>query len=220
MGIRATKPNELFHIDVTIIKLLDGTRAYLHGVIDNYSRKILGWKLATRLEAGATCEVLMQAARFLPNESEPATVIADSGVENVNSQVDELLNLGRLRRVLAQVEVAFSNSLIEAWWRSLKHNHLFLRHLDSFTTLQRLVAFYVDEHNTKMPHSAWGGQTPDEIYFGRGADVPDELAAARTRARKQRMETNRNLACGDCRASLDEDDPIRPLPPHAREIAA
>ena len=34
-GIRATKPGELLHIDVTIIKLLDGTRAYLHAVIDS-----------------------------------------------------------------------------------------------------------------------------------------------------------------------------------------
>ena len=29
-GIRATRPGELLHIDVTIIKLLDGTRTYLH----------------------------------------------------------------------------------------------------------------------------------------------------------------------------------------------
>jgi hypothetical protein len=39
LGVRATKPNELWHIDVTILKLLDGTRAYVHAVIDNYSRK-------------------------------------------------------------------------------------------------------------------------------------------------------------------------------------
>ncbi len=35
IGIRAKAPGELFHLDVTIIKLLDGTRAYLHAVIDN-----------------------------------------------------------------------------------------------------------------------------------------------------------------------------------------
>jgi hypothetical protein len=39
-------------------------------------------------------------------------VVADSGVENVNQEVDNLLGLGQLRRVLAQVEVSFSNSLI------------------------------------------------------------------------------------------------------------
>jgi putative transposase len=49
-------------------------------------------------------------------------VVGDSGVENVNGAVDALLGLGRLRRVLAQVEVDFSNSMIEAFWRSMKHN--------------------------------------------------------------------------------------------------
>jgi hypothetical protein len=38
VGFRASAPNEAWHIDATIIKLLDGTKAYLHAVIDNYSR--------------------------------------------------------------------------------------------------------------------------------------------------------------------------------------
>jgi len=62
-----------------------------------------------------------------------------------------------------------SNSMIEAWWRSLKHQWLFFHSLDSITTVGRLVAFYVDEHNRVLPHSAFRGQTPDEMYFGTGA---------------------------------------------------
>src|SRR5471030_1639032 len=54
-GIRATRPNEYWHVDVTVIRLLDGTRLYLHAVIDNFSRRILAWKLAPRLEPQATC---------------------------------------------------------------------------------------------------------------------------------------------------------------------
>src|SRR5262245_27843399 len=55
--------------------------------------------------------------------------------------------------------------MIEAWWRALKHHWLFLHSLDSVTTVRRLVAFYVDEHNRVLPHSAFRGQTPDEMYF-------------------------------------------------------
>jgi hypothetical protein len=55
----------------------------------------------------------------------------DSGVENVNGTVDALFSSGQLRRVLAQVDVTFSNSLIEVWWRSLKHQWLYLHTLDS-----------------------------------------------------------------------------------------
>jgi hypothetical protein len=35
-----------------------------------------------------------------------------------------------------------------------------------------LVAFYVHEHNHVLPHSAFRGQTPDEMYFGIGDTVP------------------------------------------------
>ena len=62
IGIRAKAPGELLHLDVTTIKLLDGTRAYLHAVIDNYSRKILSWTLEDRLGSGATCRILREAA--------------------------------------------------------------------------------------------------------------------------------------------------------------
>jgi hypothetical protein len=38
IGLRTHAPNEAWHIDVSIIKLLDGTKAYVHAVIDNFSR--------------------------------------------------------------------------------------------------------------------------------------------------------------------------------------
>jgi len=38
----------------------------------------------------------------------------DSGVENLSKEVDQLLEGGILERVIAQIDVSFSNSLIEA----------------------------------------------------------------------------------------------------------
>ncbi len=40
-----------------------------------------------------------------------------------------------LSRVLAQTEVTFSNSLIESWWRMLKHQWLYLNTMDSAKTV-------------------------------------------------------------------------------------
>jgi hypothetical protein len=49
-----------------------------------------------------------------------------------------------------------------------------------------------------MPHSAFQGQTPDEMYFGAGAQVPDQLAEQRTEARRQRLAANRARRCAIC----------------------
>jgi transposase InsO family protein len=54
-------------VDVTVLRLLDGTRAYLHAVIDNFSRRILAWRLSDRLLPGGTVAILLHAARSLAN---------------------------------------------------------------------------------------------------------------------------------------------------------
>jgi putative transposase len=183
---------------VTIIRLLDGTRAYLHAVIDNYSRRILSWRLEERLRNGGTCRILREAVVQLKDCPGHAIVVADSGSENVNGTVDDLLDDEELTRVLAQVEVTFSNSMIEAFWRSLKNGLLYLHSLDSFAALHRLIEFYVKAHNEVVPHSAFQGQTPDEGFFGIGGEVTKKLAVARKTARGKRMTENRAVRCGVC----------------------
>jgi putative transposase len=198
-GIRSSAPNEIWHVDTTLIRLLDGTRAYLHAIIDNFSRRILAWKVSASFDPSITAELLLSAASGLFDEK--PTLLVDGGVENFNSAVDELVDSGLLQRLLAQTDISFSNSLIESWWRALKHQWLFLNTLDTVSRIKKLVAFYVEEHNARMPHSAFRGQTPDEMYFGTGDQIPNELLAAQKVARHARMEMNRATSCPKCRPS-------------------
>ena len=200
VGVRTTRPDEMWHIDTTVIRLLDGTRAYVHAVIDNFSRRILAWHVAGAFAPGNSVAVLLAATQRVTVSHGVPVVLADAGVENVNAQVDALLATGVLRRLLAMTELKFSNSMIEAWWRSLKHQWLFLHALDSVATVRRLVGFYVDEHNRVLPHAAFRGQTPDEMYFGAGDAIPAELAARADAARRARLQANRSMTCERCSA--------------------
>lgn len=92
---------------MTLIRLVDGTKAYLHAVIDNYSRRILSWRVGATFDPGNTLAVLLEASNNCGTET--PTVLADGGVENVNRNVDELIESGVLRRVLAMTELCFSN---------------------------------------------------------------------------------------------------------------
>ena len=158
VGIRASRPNEIWHVDTTLIWLLDGSRAYLHAVIDNFSRRILSWKVAPTFDLTTTAEILLTASKGMGNDK--PMLLTDSDVENVNGAVNALVESGLLKRVLAQTEITFSNSLIESWWRVLEHQWLYLNTLDTARTVEKLVAFYVREHNSRLPHSAYRGQTP------------------------------------------------------------
>ena len=77
-------------------------------------------------------------------------------------------------------------------------SRLFLHSLDSVATVRRLVAFYIDQHNRVLPHSAFRGQTPDEMYFGTGDAVPADLTLRAAAARRTRMEANRSASCETC----------------------
>ena len=116
----------------------------------------------------------------------------------MNRDVDDELSGANRERVLAQIDVTYSNSMIEAFWRSLKNAWLYLHGLESESGLRRLIAFYVQAHNEVMPHSAFGGQTPDEGYLGTGSAIAAELAIGRARAREARMDQNRQARCGGC----------------------
>jgi len=72
--------------------------------------------------------------------------------------------------------------------------------LDSFNSVKRLTAFYIEQHNRVMPHSAFLGQTSDEIYFGTGDHVPAELKAAHQAAQQRRLTDNRAARCRLCDA--------------------
>ena len=84
-------------------------------MIDNFSRRILAWRVADTFGPVNSVAVLLAASRdATPSDTAPV-VLADAGVENVNAQVDKLIDAGVLRRLLALTELQFSNSMIEAW---------------------------------------------------------------------------------------------------------
>jgi hypothetical protein len=64
--------------------------------------------------------------------------------------------------------------------------------------VRRLVAFYVDQHNRVLPHSAFHGHTPDEMYFGTGDAVPADLQSRSAAARRTRVEAHRSVSCEIC----------------------
>ena len=80
----------------------------------------------------------------------------------------------------------------------VKHQWLYLNTLDTVTIVRNLVALYIDQHNRNLPHLAFRGQTPDEMYFGTGSAIPKELEASRIAAGQSRIEANRAQTCRTC----------------------
>ena len=184
-------------MDASIIKLLDGTKVNTHQVIDNLSRKALAWRPFEHLEPETTEVNLVEALENANVSQDLCRVVMDSGFKDVNSGISGPVSSELIERILAHVQVDFSNSIVEAFWRSAKYQWLFLNELRAVADVQRLVAFFVEQHNT-VPHSSFKGQTPNERYDGTGDDVVINLAQARAKARRDRLAKNRASHCSSC----------------------
>jgi transposase InsO family protein len=79
LGIRAAAVGELLHVDVTVIRLLDGNKVFLQAVMDNFSRKILSWRISPALETWRTGDLLRDAARLLVEQGLTGVTLNEVG---------------------------------------------------------------------------------------------------------------------------------------------
>lgn len=128
-------------------------------------------------------------------------VLVDSGTENLNTHVDELVSSEVIRRIVAQIDIEFSNSMIEMLFYRLKHRHLCHIPLNNFEALEKGVEYYFSQSNTYIPHAALKGATPEEIVTGKWtSDVIAEMQALVVSARSARIESNRSRRFTPCLA--------------------
>lgn len=117
-GIRATKPNELWHIDITEVKTQSFQKLYLQLIVDNFSRSIISFKTGYRKNLKLSLKTLkcLDDSRIL----RPDYVFTDGGKENVNSSVAKILVGKGITHLVANSDVNFSNSIVEAVFRQMK----------------------------------------------------------------------------------------------------
>ena len=203
VGIRASAPGQIWYLDLTVLRLQDGSRAFVQCIIDNCSRYVLAWKVSKDYGGVRTKELLQTSlakAKLLGLEVKP-NVLVDSGCENINPEVNDLVVSELISRTIAQIDIEQSNSMIEMLFHRLKHRYLFTILLSNFESLVNGTDFYLNESNTCIPHSALKGSTPEEIITGIWTEEKiSELKEKITAARQLRIETNKAVRCTPCLA--------------------
>ena len=166
IGIRAARPDKLWHIDQTIVKIKNGTRVYIQSIVDNMSRMVLATKSTLDCGRIRTKELLIKAAqnaRSLGLSDNPV-LMSDNGSGNINDDVKSVAMILK-DHLIAQIDINFSNSMVESFFNRLKNSHLYFKTLDSLEQVQREVDFFISEHNNVIPLQALDGATPYEIFY-------------------------------------------------------
>jgi len=207
-SIVATRPNEAWHIDATFLRTLDGAKAVIQFVMDSFSRKILANRIMRSISARSTVDLLKEAEAVSGIQpSAQVLLISDGGPENDNGLVTTHIASSPLKHLIAQVDVHFSNSLIEAANKILKYQYIFRKKYGSFEQLKTGLPEDIADYHDR-PHGFHRGLSPNEAYagivFDKGA-YRERLSTARAR----RLVLNR-ASCPPC-VPLAFEEPYLPL---------
>jgi len=195
-SVSAAEPNQAWHLDATIIHTESHEKAYLQLILDNYSRKIIAWHASLSISGLKTANLLKETFAPLAETSpESIDLYVDGGSENNNSQVSAYVMHTPINKLVARVDVTFSNSMIEAVNKILKYQYLFRKPIADQEHLQDAIRSVIDDYNNR-PHYALKGVTPTDAYAGKVFNR-DEYHGRIEAAREKRIAENRN-SCDPC----------------------
>ncbi len=173
-SLKSFRPNEIWCADVTILKTADGVKHYIHFLMDHFSKKILGYSVEESSKPIAIRNLLKEA--YVKYKSDlPIQFVTDAGIENVNTTVKDFIETtnSEIKHLIAQKDIPFSNSKIEAFNKIIKHQFLLPQNLEN--RKQLLLALNIDvlTYNSIRPQFSLQGNTPNETFEGKTIDITD-----------------------------------------------
>jgi len=196
--LRTSRPNEVWCADVTIFKTNDGVKHYIHILMDHYSRKILGYTIE-KSNSGKAIGKLLQDA-YLKYKPAQTMLLTDGGCENTNSNVTSFLESvsnNTLVHKIAQRDVLFSNSMIEAFNKTFKYEFLYPKTINSGIGLIKIIDEAIPIYNKDRPQWSLSGNTPSETFSG----ISIDFSKYKTSFNKQkaiRLVQNKENSCRKC----------------------
>ncbi len=156
----ATGPNQKWAADITYIHTREGF-LYLAGVVDLFSRKIVGWSLKDTLHTDLCVEALeMALAGRQPRH--PLLHHSDRGCQYAAKQYQDKLAEFSLECSMSRVGNCWDNAVVESLWASFKNELVFQR---IFNTKQEardaIFEWIVVWYNRKRRHSSLGYVSPE-----------------------------------------------------------
>ena len=154
--------NEVWLQDITYLPSAEGW-LYLAGVLDLYSRKVIGWSMQERLETKLPLAALEMA---LKGRARPSPVIhhSDRGSQYASQEYRQMLSANGLIASMSRKANCYDNAPMESFWASLKKE---LVYQESFLTIEAAKANlfeYIEVfYNRQRRHSALDYRSPAEF---------------------------------------------------------
>ena len=161
-GMEIKDVNRVWVADITYIRILTGF-VFLSVILDVFSRRIVGWGIAKRIDHHLTLEALKMALRT--RTPDPGLIHhSDQGVQYAcRDYVRELENHKILISMSAKGN-PYDNAYAESFFKTLKNEEVYLWEYETFTdVVERIPEFIEKVYNRKRVHSGIQYLPPEEF---------------------------------------------------------
>jgi putative transposase len=166
---KVERANQAWAMDITYIPMAKGF-VYLACVLDWHTRRVLSWRLSITMESSFCIEAVQEA---LEKYGAPDIFNTDQGSQFTAQAFTSVLLDHGIAISMDGRGAWRDNVFVERLWRSVKYEEVYLKAYASVAEARASLNAYFVFYNTKRPHQALDGNTPDKAYF-----TPLQLPAA------------------------------------------
>lgn len=154
-----TAPDQIWVTDITYVPTDEGW-LYLAGVLDLYSRKVVGWAMEETLATTLPLAALEMACQ----QRRPAKGLlhhSDRGVQYASQDYRNRLGAWGLEASMSRKANCYDNATMESFWSTLKHELIYRSQFRTRAEARRCLFEWIEVfYNRTRLHSSLGFKSP------------------------------------------------------------
>jgi transposase InsO family protein len=162
-NLTLTAPNQVWVSDITYLKTLKGF-VYVSLITDAYSKKIVGYDVASNLESVNALNALQTALKDITSPATNLIHHSDRGIQYCTHDYINLLKANTIRISMTETGDPIENAIAERVNGILKHEYLLLQPIKNQQHAMKLLDNAVSVYNKHRPHLSCNMFTPQEVH--------------------------------------------------------
>jgi len=159
---QVTRPDELWHLDMTSVWVAEHGWCYLNAAIDCCTRELTGWALDVRCRAPEAIAVIETAVAERGIEPGRLTLGTDNGSAFTSRTFRARLSELGITHRRGGYRDPESQAFIESWFSKLKQRCVWREEFETLDEAREKIGAYIDRYHHR-PHSRLAYRTPREV---------------------------------------------------------
>jgi putative transposase len=188
-------PNKRWCWDISYLKtIVKGIFIFLYVVLDEFSRKVVAWRISWRLTHQEGMELIDDALlkeNLTKEQIEVISLYNDRGVQMKAKQFQKMLKDLGIHQVFSRPRTPNDNPYVESAFSVIKGYPDYPVYFTDVEEAKTYFDNYFREYNTERLHGGIGYVTPEQKHNGLADKILEERRKKKANARANRLTTNK-----------------------------